>query len=108
MGALLTIGLNIDWIPTWVYVGSAWATLVCYATMAIVSYGLGQYYYPVAYPIKRILAYISLGVLLYMAKVQLPVNLDISSWLLSLGLLSLYLLLVLFFERTSRSTIKNR
>ena len=106
-GALLTIGLNIAWIPVWGYVGSAWATLVCYAAMAIVSYGLGQCYYPVAYPIKRILAYISLGVLLYVAKVQLPVNLDVPSWWLSLELLSLYLLIVLFFERTAPSVISN-
>ena len=107
-GALLTIALNVAWIPVWGYVGSAWATLACYAAMAIVSYGLGQYYYPVAYQIKRILAYIGLGVLLYVAKVQLPVNIDVPPWLLSLELLSLYLLFVLFFERASNRTINKR
>jgi O-antigen/teichoic acid export membrane protein len=107
LGALLTIGLNIVWIPIWGYVGSAWATLVCYAAMAIVSYGLGQYYYPVNYPIKRILAYIGLGLMLYIAKVQLPMNLEIPSWVLSIELLSLYLLVVLFVERKSLTTISD-
>jgi O-antigen/teichoic acid export membrane protein len=107
-GALLTIGLNVAWIPVWGYVGSAWATLACYAAMAILSYGLGQYYYPVAYSIKRILAYIGLGVLLYVAKIQLPVNIDVPSWLLSLELLSIYLLIVLLFERAAPTAIDNR
>lgn len=107
-GALLTIGLNVAWIPVWGYIGSAWATLVCYAAMAIVSYGLGQYYYPVAYSIKRILAYIGLGVLLYVAKILLPVNIDVPSWLLSLELLSIYLLIVLLFERAAPTAINNR
>ena len=107
-GALLTIGLNIVWIPVWGYVGSAWATLACYAAMAIVSYGLGQYYYPVAYSIKRILAYIGLGVMLYVAKVQLPDNLVAPSWLLSLELLCLYLLVVLLFERAPLTSIGKR
>jgi len=107
-GALLTLTLNIVWIPLWGYLGSAWATLACYAAMAIVSYLLGQYYYPVAYPIKRILAYIGLGVLLYVAKLQLSINITFPSWLLSVELLTLYLLLVLFFERPWSSTINNR
>ena len=107
-GALLTVVLNVVWIPLWGYVGSAWATLACYAAMTIVSYALGQKYYYVAYPIKRILAYIVLGVLLYFAKVQLPINVNFPSWLLSLELLTLYLLLVLSFEKPWSSTINSR
>jgi len=107
LGAILTIGLNIAWIPIWGYVGSAWATLVCYAAMAIVSYGLGQYYYPVTYPVKRILAYIGLGLMLYIAKVQLPMNFEVPSWVLSIELLSLYLLVVLFVERKSLTRISD-
>ena len=43
-GAALTIVLNVWWIPEFGYVGSAWATLACYASMAIVSYLLGRHY----------------------------------------------------------------
>ena len=101
-GALLTIALNWYWIPVLGYVGSAWATLVCYASMAFISYSLGQYYYPVAYQIKRVLAYILLGLGLYLAKQPLLTYIDWQPWLLSIALMSLYLLTVTLFE--SRKT----
>jgi len=48
-GALLTIGFNLLWIPTLGFVGSAWATLVAYFAMTILSFILGSIYYPVPY-----------------------------------------------------------
>jgi hypothetical protein len=45
--------------------GSAWATLICYASMMIASYFLGNKHYPVNYDLKRILGYIGLSVTLY-------------------------------------------
>jgi len=51
--------------------GAAWATLVCYATMVLLSWALGRRYYPVPYDLKRILGYVALGLLLYAADRQL-------------------------------------
>lgn len=65
-GALLTIALNIALVPTMGYMGSAWATLACYLTMAVVSYVLGQKYFPVPYEINRITWYIFLGIALWL------------------------------------------
>ena len=64
-GAIVTIVLNILWIPTMGYMGSAWATLICYGLMALVSYLLGQRYYPVPYEALKVCAYIALVVILY-------------------------------------------
>jgi O-antigen/teichoic acid export membrane protein len=64
-GAALTVALNLWWIPLWGYMGSAWATLACYAGMALVSYGLGRRYYPVPYAMGKIAAYLGLGLGLY-------------------------------------------
>jgi O-antigen/teichoic acid export membrane protein len=64
-GALITILLNIWWIPTIGYIGSAWATLICYASMAAASYWVGRKYYPVPYDIGRMLFYVGLAVLIY-------------------------------------------
>ena len=98
-GALLTIVLNVWWIPILGYVGSAWATLACYVTMAMMSYLLGRYYYPVAYEVKRVLAYILLGVSLYTLKISLPVGTGWQQpWLLSAEMMTLYFLIVLLFE----------
>lgn len=98
-GSALTIGLNVWWIPKFGYVGSAWATLACYASMAIVSYLLGRRYYPVAYDVKRVIAYIALGVALYYAREQLPVSAGWwQPWLLSTELMLLYILTAVLFE----------
>ncbi len=98
-GALLTIVLNVWWIPILGYVGSAWATLACYVSMAMLSYLLGRHYYPVAYEVRRVLAYILLGVSLYFLKVILPVGTGWQlPWLLSTELMALYFLIVLLFE----------
>lgn len=56
-GAALTLGLNGYWIPRIGYWGSAWATLICYASMAVISYRVGQRHFPVAYRLKRLLGY---------------------------------------------------
>lgn len=64
-GAIVTIVLNILWIPTMGYMGSAWATLICYGMMALVSYLLGQKYYPVPYEALKVTLYIALVVILY-------------------------------------------
>jgi O-antigen/teichoic acid export membrane protein len=98
LGAAITVCLNVWWIPELGYVGSAWATLVCYVSMAFISYSLGRYYYPVDYDIKRLLAYLFLGLGLYLAKQPLLIDSDWQPWLLSIALLSLYLLTVTLFE----------
>lgn len=97
-GAGLTIVLNIWWIPTLGYVGSAWATLACYGAMVIVSYLLGRKYYPVAYDVKRVIGYTSLGIALYLAHDQLPLDAGRPAWLSAGGLMLVYLLSVALFE----------
>lgn len=97
-GAGLTIVLNIWWIPTLGYVGSAWATLACYGAMVIVSYLLGRKYYPVAYDVKRVIGYTGLGIALYLAHDQLPLDAGRPAWLSAGGLMLVYLLSVALFE----------
>lgn len=64
-GAIITIALNVYWIPRIGYMGCAWATLICYASMMIASYFLGNKHYPVNYDLKRILGYLGLSLALY-------------------------------------------
>ncbi|MEI2747724.1 MAG: polysaccharide biosynthesis C-terminal domain-containing protein [Ferruginibacter sp.] len=65
-GAVITIVLNILLIPKWHYTGAAIATFSCYLFMMISSYKLGQKYYPVPYPVKKLVAYMVLVVLIYL------------------------------------------
>jgi O-antigen/teichoic acid export membrane protein len=64
-GALITVLLNIWWIPDFGYTGAAWATFICYAFMMVVSYMQGQRFYPIPYAKKKLLAYLSISALLY-------------------------------------------
>jgi len=64
-GAIITISLNFYWIPRIGYLGSAWATLICYASMMVLSYFLGNKHYPVNYDLKRIFTYLGLSLTLY-------------------------------------------
>jgi O-antigen/teichoic acid export membrane protein len=53
-GAVLTIALNFLLIPVLGYMGCAIATLVCYFTMAVVCWRLGERHFPVPYPALRL------------------------------------------------------
>ncbi|MCC9166678.1 lipopolysaccharide biosynthesis protein [Pontibacter harenae] len=60
-GAAITIIFNLLLIPVLGYMGSAIATFICYFSMALVSYLLGNRHYPIPYPVKNIVSYILLA-----------------------------------------------
>ena len=76
IGAAITLILNWLWIPMMGYVGAAWATLICYFSMAAISFGLGQKYYPVPYPTRRIAAYLALALTAYFSSELYRENYD--------------------------------
>ncbi|HTF80561.1 MAG TPA: polysaccharide biosynthesis C-terminal domain-containing protein, partial [Cytophagales bacterium] len=59
-GAVVTIIGNIILMPKYGYIAAAWVTLTCYGSMAALSYGLGQKYFPVPYNVTKICVYITL------------------------------------------------
>lgn len=65
MGALITLGINLAFIPLYGYLASAWATLACYGAMMLASYALGQRFYPVPYRLGRLALFIGLAVTLW-------------------------------------------
>jgi O-antigen/teichoic acid export membrane protein len=64
-GALLTVVINVLFIPEYGYMASAWATLVVYAAQMIASYMLGQRFYPIKYNQRKFALYIGGAVLIY-------------------------------------------
>jgi len=62
LGAIITIVLNLLLIPKLGFIAAAWATLVAYGSMMLVSYLLGKKYYPVPYDLKKIGGYLFLSV----------------------------------------------
>ena len=57
LGAVITIILNVWWIPKYGFTGSSWVTLICYSTMAVISYIFGRKYFPIPYDIGRFFLY---------------------------------------------------
>lgn len=101
-GAVLTLALNILLVPTMGYIGSAWATLACYAGMAVVSYALGQKYFPVEYDLKKILGYTALGILLWLGFNEVTSRLaQVPFWLPATGIMLLFSVVVFWFDGRS-------
>ena len=61
-GAILTLVINLLFIPKFGYMASAIATLVAYASMAFISYFIGQKYYKVPYNLNKIGLYLTLSI----------------------------------------------
>jgi O-antigen/teichoic acid export membrane protein len=100
LGAVITITLNLLFIPKFGYVASAWATLACYFGMVVMSYFLGNKHYPIPYDLKKIAVYFGLALGIF----TLGWNPDttefsVLSYGKNLGLLIVYLAAVLVIER---------
>ncbi|PZN76002.1 MAG: polysaccharide biosynthesis protein [Candidatus Methylumidiphilus alinenensis] len=65
-GSAVTLTLNFYWIPRYGFMGSAWGTLACYASMAVWSYLLGQKFYKIPYDLGRMIAYPLLAVAIFL------------------------------------------
>ena len=65
IGAGITIILNFILVPIFGYVGAAWATLICYLSVMVISYFLGQKHYPIDYNLKKFGLYFFAALLLY-------------------------------------------
>jgi O-antigen/teichoic acid export membrane protein len=81
IGAILTIVLNIVLIPTMGYMGSAYATAICYFAMSAICYFAGQKYYHVPYQLNIVFKYIVLMLVFYGVSIVLK-NVIASSSLL--------------------------
>jgi len=65
-GAIITIAVNVVFVPKHGYIASAWAHIACYGTMVLGSYFLGRKYYSIPYETGKILIYIFCAIALVM------------------------------------------
>ncbi|MEY8849419.1 oligosaccharide flippase family protein [Psychroserpens sp. XS_ASV72] len=64
VGALITVGFNLVFIPKIGFMASAYATLLAYGLMMLLSFGIGKKFYPVPYNVKRISLYLIVSTIL--------------------------------------------
>jgi O-antigen/teichoic acid export membrane protein len=67
IGTLVTLLINYLFIPRYGYMACAWATLLCYGSMMLISYAWGQSVYRIPYAAKKLSAYFVIMLLLYAA-----------------------------------------
>lgn len=93
-GAVVTIIFNLIMIKHIGFIASAWATLLAYGIMTVISYALGQKHYPVPYNLKSILSYLTLAIILSVVALQTQGNYYINT-----VLVLVFLTLTFFLEK---------
>ena len=67
IGCVILITIDVLLIPRFGYMACAWAGFAAYGTSMLISYFVGQHYYPIAYPVRSIAAYVALAAVLFAA-----------------------------------------
>ena len=101
-GAIITLILNFILIPIIGFVGSAWATLVCYFCMTVTSYFLGKKHYKIPYPLRRIFLYLGLTLFLFSTSVYFNFNMIFNSIYIIL-----FISVAFFLEKPKKAVISN-
>jgi len=65
LGAAITLVINFVFIPKYSYAASAWATLISYASMMVVSYFLSQKYYKTNYNLRSFVFFFGFALFFY-------------------------------------------
>ena len=105
IGAIITLVLNFWWIPLspkhliYGYYGSAWATFICYAAMMVLSYLIGQKFFPVKYNLLKFFGYLGLSVLLYFISTFIVIDGRILRFLFHSFLIVVFIGAVLAIEK---------
>ena len=105
---VIILGLNIWFVPTMGiingYVGSAWAAVIGYLVVMLLSYFIGQHYYPINYPLKKIGLYTALAAILYVGGQWLECsNVMLLTYANRTLLLLIYILVVYILENRTTS-----
>ncbi len=61
IGCAVLVAINVAFVPIYGYMACAWAGFAGYGTAMLLSYFVGNKYYPVNYPLKRIAGYLALA-----------------------------------------------
>jgi len=101
IGAIITTVLNVWWIPIIGYMGSAWATLICYASMMFISYFYGQKNYYIQYNMKRLLTYIGLSLALFFISKYVRFEMMIIQYAFNTILLLIFIGVVYSLEKSN-------
>lgn len=96
IGAVITIAINVIFVPIFSYMASAWAAFACYFVMMLLSYFYGQKHMPINYNMKSIGIYTALAVGLYLISLLINTPFVLLNMVLKTGLLAIF---IIYFVR---------
>lgn len=101
-GALITIVFLFLLVPSMGYKGAAWTTLICYASMMLMSYFTGQKNFPVPYDVRKMFFYPVMALLVYYSMLGAVALMQPSvavKYMLSAALLGVFSIMVWMIEK---------
>lgn len=96
IGAVITIAINVIFVPIFSYMASAWAAFACYLVMMLLSYFYGQKHMPINYNMKSIGVYTALAVGLFLISLLINTPYTLLNMVLKTGLLAIF---IIYFVR---------
>lgn len=104
-GAAITVLLNYIWIPVYGYIGSAWATLICYTSMMLLSFVLSRKHYPIKYNLPKVFLYLGLAFGLYFFTTYLALPTGVTKYGIHTLIVIAFLGIIYLVERPKKVVI---
>ena len=89
-GLVVTLALNIIFVPRFGYIACAWAAFCCYGVMMVASYVIGRIKHPIDYRIGRITFYCAVALVLWGASSLLTTGSNVIDFATRFLLLCVY------------------
>ncbi len=105
-GAIITIGINVLFIPKFGYMASAWATMIVYAFQMIASYLLGQKYYPIKYNIRKFGLYLGVALMLFFILKTIAINDGFVQFVIHNITILIFIILIYSLEKPNKKINK--
>lgn len=103
LGAGITVAMLYILIPKIGFMGAAWATVTAYGSMLLISYLMGQKYYPVPYDVTRISIYLITTIVLS----TLSFNYFKGEFIINSCFILIFLILIYLLEQKELRSILN-
>jgi len=104
VGAIITLLINLIFVPKYGYYAAAWAHSAAYLSMVTLSYFLGRKYYPVPYNIKKMTLYFLLTMALFIIAREVQIK-NVNQQLLFNNTLLISFVLFIYFKEIRKKLI---
>ena len=99
IGALVTVAVNVIFIPKYGYLASSWGRFISYLVMIVVSYLVGQRFYRIGYELKEILLIVAVPLVLYQLADMVKIEWKLLQYIFDIFVFIAYIIGFVIIER---------